>query len=217
MTSIGCFPEAMRCWRKSIRGRGFAAWPRRSLSGSRTRSGLNVRPVRRIAVRCRRKNGTFAYGVLICSLLPEQVQAVLQWTGSQTTDPIAVLLAYVTCYDQRGGGIETSLKGDKSGLGLTKRNKKRFEAQHMLVLLGTLAHNVVIWARRWLAIAEGPHCGVMRMVRDVFPISGFLSFDAFHQLVEIVLNQQSRRAHQLIIPLRELLAPLPIVINLGET
>ena len=44
---------------------------------------------------------------------------------SQAADPVAVLLAYVTFYDQRGGGIETSLKGDKQGLGLTKRNKKR--------------------------------------------------------------------------------------------
>jgi hypothetical protein len=43
-------------------------------------------------------------------------------------DPVAVLAAYVTFYDQRGGGIETSFKGDKQGLGLTQRNKKRFEA-----------------------------------------------------------------------------------------
>lgn len=42
--------------------------------------------------------------------------------------PVAVLLAYVTSYDLRGAGIETS-KGDKQGLGLTERNKKRFETQ----------------------------------------------------------------------------------------
>jgi len=145
----------------------------------------------RIAVRCRRQDGTFAYGVLICSLSPEQVLAVLQRSSSQAADPVAVLTAYVTFYDQRGGGIETSLKGDKQGLGLTKRTKKRFDAQQMLVLLGTLAHNVVVWTRRWLAIAEGPHCGMLRMVRDVFHISGFLCFDAFHHVVEIVLNQHS--------------------------
>jgi len=155
--------------------------------------------------------------VLICSLSVEQVLTVLGWQGSQAADPVAVLLAYVTFYDRRGGGIETTFKGDKGGLGLTKRTKKRFEAQHMLVLLGSLAHNVVVWARRWLAIAEGPHCGMMRMVRDVFHISGFLGFDAFHHLAEIVLNQQSRRAHKLILPLRELLTPLHIVISLGET
>jgi hypothetical protein len=86
----------------------------------------------------------------------------------------------------------------------------------MLVLLGSLAHNVVAWARRWLAIAEGPHCGTMRMVRDVFHISGLLGFDPFHHPVEIVLNQQACRAHKLILPLRELLTPLHIVISLGE-
>jgi len=176
-----------------------------------------VRPVQRIAVRCRRQDGTFAYGVLICSLSPEQVLAVLGHIRSQVADPVAVLMAYVTFYDLRGGGIETSLKGDKQGLSLTKRNKKRFEAQHMLVLLGSLAHNVVVWARRWLAIAEGPHCGMMRMVRDVFHISSLLCFDAFHHVVEIVLNQHSHQAHKLIPPLQELLTPLHIVISLGET
>ncbi len=101
-----------------------------------------VRPVQRIAVYCRRQDGTFAYGVLICSLSAEQVLAVLGHPRSQAADPVAVLAAYVTFYDLRGGGIETSFKGDKQGLGLTKRTKKRFEAQHMLVLLGSLAHNV---------------------------------------------------------------------------
>jgi hypothetical protein len=173
--------------------------------------------VRRIAVRCRRQDGTFAYGVLICSLSPEQMLALLHRTCSQIADPVAVLTAYVTFYDQRGGGIETSLKGDKQGLGLTKRTKKRFEAQQILALLGTLAHNVIVWTRRWLAIPEGPHCGILRMVRDIFHISGFLCFDAFYHVVKIVLNQHSHRAHSLIRPLRELLTPLQIVVSLGET
>ena len=84
-----------------------------------------VRPVRRLAVRCRRQDGTFAYGVLICSLSAQQVLAVLGRPRSQAADPVAVLVAYVNFYDQRGGGIETSFKGDKQGLGLTTRNKKR--------------------------------------------------------------------------------------------
>lgn len=191
-------------------------WPERAFGWVSEPATGYVRPVGRIAVRCRRINGSFAYGVLICSLSVEQVLSVLGWQGSQATDPVAGLLAYVTFYDQRGGGIETAFKGDKGGLGLTKRKKKRFEAQHMLVLLGSLAHNVVVWARRWLAIAEGPHCGTMRMVRDVFHISGLLGFDPFHHPVEIVLNQQACRAHKLILPLRELLTPLHIVISLGE-
>ena len=87
----------------------------------------------------------------------------------------------------------------------------------MLVLLGSLAHNVVIWARTWLSSPQIQHCGILRMVRDVFHVSGFLCFDASGSLVEIVLNQGSRLAHLLIHSLQELLTPLSIVVHLGET
>jgi hypothetical protein len=109
------------------------------------------------------------------------------------------------------------LKGDKQGLGLTKRNKKRFEAQHMLVLLGSLAHNVVVWARRWLSSHKIQHYGILRMVRDVFHISGLLRFDASGSVVEIVLNQGACLARSFIRPLQEVLTPLHIVVSLGET
>ena len=175
-----------------------------------------VRPVRRLAVRFLKADGTWGIGVLICSLSNLQILQVAGRPAEEATDDHAILGATLALYDQRGGGVETSFKGDK-GLGLTKRNKKRFEAQYMLVLLGSLAHNVVIWARRWLAIAEGSHCGMLRMVRDVFHISGLLRFDPFSQVSEIVLNQHARRAHVLIRPLRELLAPLSVVVTLGET
>src|SRR5260370_2917596 len=153
-------------------------WSERSFGWVTEPATGYVRPVRRIAVRCRRQDGTFAYGVLICSLSAQQVLAVLGRPSAQAADPVAVLAAYGTFYQQRGGGIETSLKGDKQGLGLTKRNKKRFEAQHMLVLLGSLAHNVVVWARHWLAVPQIQQCGILRMVRDVFHISGFLCFNS---------------------------------------
>ena len=193
------------------------AWPERSF-GWVTEPALGyVRPVRRIAVRCRRQDGTFAYGVLICSLSAEQVLTLLARPSSQAADPVAVLLAYVTFYDQRGGGIETSFKGDKQGLGLPKRNKKRFEAQQLLVLLGSLAHNVVVWARDWLSSPQIARFGILRMVRDVFHISGILRFDALSQVVEIVLNQDAHLAHLLIRSWRELLTPFNIVVNLGET
>jgi len=38
-------------------------------------------------------------------------------------------------------------KDDKQGLGLTTRTKKHFAAQQMVLVLGTLAHNVLVWAR----------------------------------------------------------------------
>src|SRR5258707_7902833 len=176
-----------------------------------------VRPVQRIAVRCRRQDGTFAYGVLICSLSAQQVLAVLNRSSSLAADPVAVLTAYVTFYDQRGGGIETSLKGDKQGLGLTKRTKKRFDAQQMLVLLGSLADNVLVWARRWLSSQKIQHYGILRMVRDVFHVSGLLRFDASGSVVEIVLNQEACLARSFIRPLQALLTPLRVVVNFGET
>jgi hypothetical protein len=192
-------------------------WSERSF-GWVTESPTNyVRPVRRIAVRCRRQDGTFAYGVLICSLEAPQVFAMLEHTTTPPADPVAILNGYVTFYDLRGGGIETALKDDKQGLGLTKRNKKRFEAQHMLVLLGSLAHNVVVWARKWLTSPQIQRYGILRMVRDVFHISGLLHFDTFTHVVEIVLNQDAHLARSLIRPLRELLSPLHIVVSLGET
>jgi hypothetical protein len=192
-------------------------WPERSFGWVTEQALGYVRPVRRLAVRCRRQDGTFAYGVLICSLSVEQVLTVLGCPSSQAADPVTVLLAYVTFYDQRGGGIETSLKGDKQGLGLTTRNKKRFEAQHMLTLLGALAHNVVVWARHWLAVPQVQQCGILRMVRDVFHVSGFLCFDALGSVVAIVLNQEACLARSFIRPLQALLAPLQVVVNLGET
>ncbi len=192
-------------------------WSERSFGWVSEPASGYVRPVQRIAVRCCRQDDSFAYGVLICSLSVEQVLAVLNRSRSQATDPTAVLAAYVTFYDQRGGGIETSFKGDKGGLGLTKRNKKRFEAQQMLVLLGSLAHNVVVWARRWLSCQKIHHYALLPMVRDVFHVSGLLRFDASGSVVEIVLNQQASLAHSFLRPLQTLLTPLCVVVTLGET
>jgi hypothetical protein len=192
-------------------------WSERSFGWVSEPAPEYVRPVQRIAVRCRRQDGTFAYGVLICSLSAEQVLTMLGRPLAQAADPVAVLQAYVTFYDLRGGGIETSLKDDKQGLGLTKRNKKRFEAQYMVALLGTLAHNLMVWARQWLSSPQIQRYGGLRLVRDVFHISGLLHFDASTHLLEILLNRDARLARLLIQPLRELLAPLHVVVNLGET
>src|SRR5207244_7236548 len=100
-------------------------------------------------------------------LAPAEVLTLTQPEASPNSDPVGVLLAYVAFYDQRGGGVETSFKGDKQGLGITKRTKKRFAAQQMVMLLGSLAHNVIVWASRWLAAPKLRHYGILRMVRDV--------------------------------------------------
>jgi hypothetical protein len=176
-----------------------------------------VRPVTRIAVRCRKPDGTFAYGVLISALSAQHVLTLTDQSLSLLEDPAAMLLAYVTCYDQRGGGVETSFKGDKQGLGIGKRSKKRFAAKPMVMLLGSLAHNVVVWAHHWLASPALHHYGTVRMVRDVFHISGFLLTNAFGQVIQIVLNQAAPLAPALVLPLRHLLAGAQVAVNLGQT
>ena len=178
-----------------------------------------VRPVRRIAVRCRKQDGAWGYGVIISTLPPRDVILLARQPIDRAADPAAVLLAYVYFYDQRGGGCETATKGDKQGLGLTKRNKKRFAAQQMLMLLGTLAHNVLIWARHWLAprCPALAHYGLLRLVRDVGQISGFLILDAAGQLVAVVLNRAAPLAPGLAAAWGVLLADEGIAVSLGQT
>jgi hypothetical protein len=115
--------------------------------------GIYVRPVRRIAVRCRKKNGQWGVGVILSTLAPEEVLSLVGESPEKADDPQAVLWAYVRFYDQRGGGVEIEIKEDKHGLGSLRRNKKRFEAQQMMVLLEALAHNLLVWVRGWLADA----------------------------------------------------------------
>ena len=176
-----------------------------------------VRPVKRLAVRCRKPDGKFAYGVLISALSAQHVLTLTGQPEGLINDPAAVLLAYVRFYDQRGGGVETSFKGDKQGLAIGKRSKKRFAAQQMVMLLGSLAHNVIVWARHWLASPTLSHYGTVRMVRDVFHISGFLLTDSLGQVVQIVLNQAAPLASALVHPLRKLLVGAQVAVTLGQT
>src|SRR2546421_10683778 len=99
------------------------------------------------------------------------------------------------------------------------RSKKRIAAQQMVILLSSLAHNVVVWAQQWLSTPSSPvrHYGTLRMVRDVFHVSGFLVSDALGHLIHIVLNQAAPLAPPLVDTLRELLAPAHVAISLGQT
>ncbi len=176
------------------------------------------RPVRRVAVRCRKKNGQWGVGVLIATLAPQEVMALTQQPVDRVNDSTAVLLTYVYFYDQRGGGVETAIKGDKQGLGMTKRNKKRFEAQQMVTQLNALAHNTIVWARQWLTpyVPRVRSWGIMRMIRDVFHVSGKIVFDHRQHISQIVLNPADPLAKGLAPGLFALLGSEFIVVNLGE-
>ena len=178
-----------------------------------------ARPVVRVAVRCQKKNGQWAHGVLITTLDPAAVVELAGMAADQAANPTALLLAYVYAYDQRGGGIETANKDDKQGVGIGKRNKKRFEAQQMVVWLGTLAHNILVWARHWLAerVPQVARFGHKRLVRDLLQINGVVERDATGQIVQIVLNQAHYYARRLAGALQALVAPAHIAVCLGET
>ncbi len=87
----------------------------------------------------------------------------------------------------------------------------------MVVLLGSLAHNVVGWTQRWLAASASrlQQYGLMRMVRDVFHVSGFLLIDASCRIRQIVLNQDVPLAPVLLGSLRVLLASAHVSIHVG--
>jgi hypothetical protein len=174
-----------------------------------------VRPVLRIAVRSPKKQGQWGIGVLITAT--EEVSAEVR--AAQTPPQVADLLTTVYRYDARGGGVETANKADKQGLGIGKRNKKRFAAQQVLGQLGRLAHNLVVWARGWLA-SEAPtvqKLGVKRLVRDVFHINGVVEQDARGRICRIVLNHAHCYAHRFCRAFQALVATQQVALSLGET
>src|SRR5579884_1586730 len=66
-----------------------------------------VRPVARVAVRCRKANGQWGVAVLVSTLAAADVIDLTRQPCHRVHDDTAVLLAYVYFYDARGGGIET--------------------------------------------------------------------------------------------------------------
>jgi hypothetical protein len=134
-------------------------------------------------------------------------------------DPSAVLLADVDVDEQRGGGGETALKGAKHGLGVTKRQKKRCEAQQSVTQLNALAHHTIGWARQWLtpSVPSVRSGGIMRMVREVLHVSGQSVFDHRQSSSQIRLNPADPLARGLAPGLFALLGSEHIAVHLGQT
>jgi hypothetical protein len=200
-----------------------SAQPDRQMGWVTEESDEYVRPVRRLAVRSQSARGQWHYAVLLFAGLSDWDLLSLMDRQRQT-DATSIRRAYLHFYDQRGGGIESSFGQDKSGLGITKRNKKRFEAQQVLMLLGTLAHNLLLWARRWLAQGGSPEqaarlqqYGIKRLIRDLAHINGIVSFDEHGRLQRIALSATSSLAKLMLVPLRQLLAPFFIDVILDKT
>ena len=182
-----------------------------------------LHPVQRMGIRAQKANGQWSYAtVLIANLAVDQVPRdarTLPEESAVEDSEAKALLTYLRFYDLRGGGVETSFHGDKAGLGMTTRRKKRVPAQQMVILLSSLAHNLLIWYRRWLSAHSeklAPY-GLHRLVRDVYQISGKLHVDAKGRIISLSLNSNAPLASVLVKALRSLLAPLHLALNLAQT
>jgi hypothetical protein len=178
-----------------------------------------VKSTRQLAIRKRKRTGEWSYHVLVFTL-PDQA---LFWLGRQPfrhhPTPEQVLFAALAAYDLRSGGAETMIKSSKQGLGLTKRNKRCFAAQEMLVLLAQLAYNLISWSHNLFAASPNNKLrtfGILRMVRDAFHIPGRLALDAQGHLLQIVLCAKHPLAHSFASGLAPFLARNDLLLNLGE-
>lgn len=95
-------------------------------------------------MRWHKRNGQTSYGMLISTLAPRDVLGLLGQPTSDARHPEKLCRAYAQLYDKRGGAVEIEIKEDKQGFGMVKRQKRKAEAQEMLVLLNQLAHNVLM-------------------------------------------------------------------------
>ena len=177
-----------------------------------------AQPTRQLAVRCQDKKGKWRTAILVFNLDNNS----LHWLTVQgkrsvaaTLDPIWLA---VYAYDLRGGAAETAIKGSKQGLGITKRNKKSFHGQEMLLLLGQLAYNLTAWVRNGLASCQArlQQFGMLRMVRDAFHIAGSIGFDVRGHIVQISLNQAHDLAASFIDAFASFLARDGTVANLRQ-
>jgi hypothetical protein len=157
-----------------------------------------VRPLQQYAVRTPSKEhkGGYYYAVVATS------RTDLSMTG------------VVEHYDGRAG-MEADLKGDKHGLALAVIRKQRLPAQKIVVLLIQLAHNVLLWARQWLAKNAPPllQYGIVRLIQQVWAIPGRIKLtDKGVQRVR--LRRAHPRARDVCCSFRSLLANGPIEVVL---
>jgi hypothetical protein len=176
-----------------------------------------VRRVERLAVRYRKPNGQWGTEALICTVPSAEIWRRVGRPVGAENEEHARLLATAYLYDGRGGACETSFQGDKQGLGMTKKNKKRFEAQQMVTQLVALAHNVLVWAKAWLMpSAPLAKYGIARLVRDVLGILGRVEQDAQDRVRRIVLNERSRLARHCLTAFQQLVTSTGVVVVLGK-
>jgi hypothetical protein len=178
-------------WQRSERlARSVHEWQHDPKTGTRdvgwvTQPQPYGRDTRQLVIRTVTPTGQVRHRVLISTLSDEQL-----CTAFALAVPVGTPWPLLYAYDLRGGGLETQNRSDRQGLGLGQRNKHRFAAQEMLVLLGQVAHNFLIWMRNDLAQVDPRLAGygLKRLVRDVLTIAGQVQIDSRGVVVGVQLN-----------------------------
>jgi hypothetical protein len=151
-----------------------------------------LRPTRQLAIRTPKVKGGYHYQVIVFTLPDPVLFALGQLPMPGNPSSAELLRASIHAYDQRDGGLETHNRGDKQGLGINHRNKQRFVAQEILILLAQLAHNFLIWMRATLGRVDDHFAtfGLQRFVRDVLHIDGWVTLTSDGVIQNISLNQR---------------------------
>jgi hypothetical protein len=211
-------------WQRSVKlAKSVERWYTDSKQPSRQAGWVKAphtyaRPTRQVAIRKRKKDKRWHYRILVSTLDDEALFALIRHGQPKSRRMRRTLFAVVYCYDLRGGGVETSIRGSKQGLGLTKRNKRRFCAQQMLCLLAQLAYNVLTWVHRD-TMANNPKLGCfgkLRLVRDVFQILGRIMLDKQGHILEVTLNEAHPYAAAFVNTAGALFARNGLSLNLGQ-
>jgi len=177
-----------------------------------------VCPTRQLAVRRKDKKGEWKIRVLVTSLDDRTLFALARLPFKKDRTEFETMCALLYAYDLRSGGAETSIKDSKQGLGITRRNKRNFHAQEMLVLLAQLAANVIAWARNEMArhVPGWRHFGSLRMVRDVFHIAAAIVLDSQGRILEVSLNQDDIYAGNFLAGIAPALSADDMTLNLRQ-
>lgn len=177
-----------------------------------------AKATRQLAIRWPKEKCGFHYCVLVFNLTDLMIFQLAGLFMPRKLTEQELFSAIMKAYNLRSGGVETSIKNSKQGLGLNKRNKKRFHAQHMLLLLAQLAYNVAVWVRNELKknSAQIASFGMLRLIRDAFHISGKVQFDEKGKVNLIILNQSHKLARAFQLTWQTCFVPNDLSLILGK-
>lgn len=176
-------------------------------------------PTRQLAIRTRTAKGDWSYHVIVTTADDATLYDLANRAAPKKPSDRAPLLAAGHAYDLRGGGLETQNRGDKQGLGITHRNKRRFAAQEILILLAQLAHNIAIWCRDAIAHVTPAfeRFGIQRIVRDLLQVPGAISLDDRGRIDAIALNRHHPYAQSIASGLQPRITATRLLLYLGKT